>query len=104
MLNGDFSALLNLVDSTGKPTPQPIYDPLTTSCNGGVCSRTPFPGNIIPRSRISSVSASLASYLPQVPASAGIGPNYVTLLPVGLNTNSTTDRLDYNISQRQRLY
>jgi hypothetical protein len=94
MLAGDFSAI-----------PQPIYDPLSTTCNGsGVCTRTQFPGNIIPASRISSVSASLASYLPQVPGSAGIGPNYVTQLPIGLNTNSTTDRVDYNFSDKQRAY
>ncbi len=94
MLAGNFSAI-----------PQPIYDPLSTTCNGsGVCTRTQFPGNIIPTNRISSVSASLASYLPQVPGSAGIGPNYVTELPIGLNTNSTTDRLDYNFSDKQRAY
>jgi hypothetical protein len=94
MLSGDFSAF-----------PQTIYDPLTTTCNGaGACSRTPFPNNIIPASRISAVSASLASYLPQVPSNSIIGPNYVTVLPVGLNTNSTTDRLDYDFSQKQRLY
>jgi len=94
MLAGDFSAI-----------PQPIYDPLSTTCNSsGACTRTAFPGNIIPGSRISSVSASLASYLPQVPPSAGIGPNYVTQLPIGLNTNSTTDRLDYNFSDKQRAY
>lgn len=94
MLAGNFSAI-----------PQPIYDPLSTTCNSsGICSRTAFPGNIIPKNRISSVSASLASYLPEVPASAGIGPNYVTQLPIGLNTNSTTDRVDYNFSDRQRAY
>jgi hypothetical protein len=98
MLAGDFSAI-----------PQPIYDPLSTTCNSaGVCSRTQFSyqgrANVINPSRISSVSASLASYLPQVPPSAGIGPNYVTVLPVGLNTNSTTDRVDYNFSDRQRVY
>jgi hypothetical protein len=98
MLSGDFSAL-----------PQAIYDPLSTTCTpAGVCSRTQFSyqgrPNVINPSRISAVSASLASYLPQVPASAGIGPNYVTLLPVGLNTNSTTDRVDYDFSQQQRIY
>lgn len=94
MVNGDFSALS-----------QTIYDPLTTTTDAsGRLVRTAFPGNIIPKSRISAVSASLASYLPQVAPSSGIGPNFTTVLPVGLNTNSTTDRLDYNFSQRQRAY
>lgn len=102
-LNGNFSALLNIVDpATGRPAPQIIYDPLTTVCNPA-CSRSPFPGNIIPASRISAVSRSLASYLPKVDPSAGFGNNYTAIVPVGLNTNSTTERLDYNYSQRQRL-
>ncbi len=103
-LNGNFSALLNIVDpATGRPAPQIIYDPLTTVCNPA-CSRSPFPGNIIPASRISAVSRSLASYLPKVDPSAGFGNNYTAIVPVGLNTNSTTERLDYNYSQRQRAY
>lgn len=36
MRNGDFSAL-----------PVTIYDPATTKCTNGVCTRDPFPGNII---------------------------------------------------------
>jgi hypothetical protein len=102
-LGGDFSALIpagtncNVTAVAGC-----IFDPLTTS--SGTTNRQAFPGNIIPANRISSVSASLASYLPNVPASAGFGNNYVTLLPVGLNTNSTTDRVDFDYSQRQRVY
>jgi hypothetical protein len=101
MLAGDFSALIpagtncNVTQVAGC-----IYDPLSTST--GPNKRTAFPGNVIPAGRISAVSKSFASYLPQVPS--GIGPNYIAILPVGLNTNSTTDRIDYDLGHRQRIY
>ena len=47
---GDFSGLLN---SAGQPVV--IYDPLT---------KLPFPGNIIPASRINPVAANMIKYLP----------------------------------------
>ncbi len=98
MQAGDFSAI-----------PQPIYDPLSTTCNAaGVCTRTQFSYqgrlNVIPPGRLSPVSQSLQSYLPALPPGTGIGNNYTAIVPVGLNTNSTTDRLDYDFSQRQRFY
>lgn len=102
-LRGDFSALVpagTICNTT--PVTGCIFDPLTT--NAGRNGRTAFAGNIIPASRISAVSASLASYLPSVDPALGFGNNYTTLLPVGLNNDSTTVRLDYNYSQRQRVY
>ncbi len=54
MKNGDFSALLNL------PQPIIIYDPATT-VNG---VRQPFPGNIIPQSRFSTISKNILPYIP----------------------------------------
>lgn len=94
MTAGDFSALT-----------QPIYDPLTTTCtSGNICSRTAFPGNIIPASRLSNVSKSLQSYLPVVPTTAGIGNNYTALVPIGVNVTTYTGRVDYNISDKQRMY
>jgi hypothetical protein len=55
MLNGDFS---NLVDRNGNRIV--IYDPATTrpNPNGAGFIRDPFPGNIIPANRISSVAKS----------------------------------------------
>jgi len=51
MKQGDFSEL---------PASQVIYDPETTA--GGL--RTPFPGNIIPKSRWSKISSNLISAIP----------------------------------------
>src|SRR5580765_4023282 len=59
--NGDFSAL-----------PVTIYDPRTTrpNPNGTGFVRDPFPGNVIPKDRISSISQYFQSFLPN-PANAG---------------------------------
>ncbi len=53
--NGDFSQL---------PSAQVIYDPLTTTTTGSITSRSPFPGNMIPASRISPISKFFQAPLP----------------------------------------
>lgn len=92
--SGDFSAL-----------PEPIYDPLTTVCNssGVDCTRTAFQGNIIPTDRLSSVSLSLASYLPK-PTNSQLQNNYLTEVPVGLKVTNTTDRVDAQLTGKHLLY
>lgn len=89
---GDFSAL-----------PVAIYDPLTQTCNGGICKNQPFQGNIIPANRISSVSKSFQSYLPN-PTSSSITNNYLASLPEGLHDNNTTEKVDLNLSSNNRLF
>ena len=51
-------------DFSGLPATQLIYDPASQTCAGAVCTRTPFAGNVIPTNRISPISQSLQSYLP----------------------------------------
>ncbi|MGP8243852.1 MAG: carboxypeptidase regulatory-like domain-containing protein [Bryobacteraceae bacterium] len=88
---GNFSAL-----------PAAIYDPATTACNAsGVCTRAPFAGNIIPSSRISKVSQSLASYMP-TPTNSNIQNNYLTELPETVSINNTTNTVDVNLSDKNR--
>lgn len=94
---GDFSAF-----------PQPIYDPLSTVCNAqGVCTRTQFSYNgvlnVIPPDRISNVAKSFQSYLPAT-SSGGIANNYLATLPNDVNNDSTTDKVDYNITDKHRLF
>ena len=48
---GDFSAY-----------PSTIYDPQSLNCTNGSCTRTAFPGNIIPTNRISPISKYLESF------------------------------------------
>jgi hypothetical protein len=84
--------------------PATIYDPATQTCTaGGICSRTPFAGNIIPSNRFSKASQSLASYLP-APTNANIQNNYLASLPVQVNTWNTTDKVDATLSDKHRIY
>ena len=92
--NGDFSAL-----------PVVIYDPRTTRPNpaGTGFVRDPFPGNIIPQDRISPISKSFQSFLPD-PTNAGLQNNYLGGgLPIGFNNESVTGKVDVKLSPRQQV-
>lgn len=70
-LQGDFSALLKLGSQ------YTIYDPRTTApAADGLFSRAPFPGNIIPSSRMNAVGQKIASfYTPANQAGTADGTN-----------------------------
>jgi len=89
---GDFSAF-----------PVAIYDPSTTACTGAVCTRQVFAGNVIPASRLSSVSKSFQSYLP-TPVNSGLHNNYLPAIPITLRNDSTTEKVDFNLSEKNRAY
>ena len=89
---GDFSAL-----------PTPIYDPASQVCSGAVCTKTPFPGNIIPTNRLSPVAQSFASYLP-APTGPGFVNNYLNPLKRSITNKNVTTRVDYNINDKHQLY
>jgi hypothetical protein len=93
---GDFSALLNL------PTPQVIYDPSTTSCAAGVCTRQPFPGNKI-KTGISNVATLAEAMLPAT-ANGNVQNNYSAAISNGRTQNDYFVKGDYNISDRHHLY
>jgi outer membrane receptor protein involved in Fe transport len=89
MRSGDFSAL-----------PVQIFDPATTRPHpsGTGFVRDPFPGNIIPADRISSISRSLQSHLP-APTSAALQNNYLGgNLPIGFNNDNVTAKVDVQLS------
>jgi hypothetical protein len=73
MRNGDFS---RLVAANGQPVA--IYDPNTSqfAANGDPI-RNPFPGNVIPQSRISPVARAVTSYMP-APNDRPAGVRYAT--------------------------
>lgn len=87
--SGDFSAF-----------PQLIYDPQSATGTG---VRTPFPNNTIPSDRISKISQSFQSYLP-APTNSNITNNYLATLPNLVNNDSTTDKVDYNMTDKNRLF
>jgi len=97
---GDFSALLAL-----GPNYQ-IYDPQTGVSQNGRIQRQPFPGNIIPPSRLSPVALKLQALypLPNIPGRSDGGSNYsVNTLQADVYTN-VIGRLDYNANERNKLF
>ena len=89
---GDFSAV-----------PAIIYDPATNTCVGAVCTKQAFAGNMIPASRISPISQSFQSYLPANTTGTLLN-NYLSTLPKALHNNNTTDKIDWNYSEKNRFY
>jgi hypothetical protein len=100
---GNFSQSLN--NSGGLRV---IYDPATTVTDSqGNVTRKPFPGNIIPASQINPIAALYTAQLWQ-PNSPGIGPyhinNYATEIAVNYPYKNFSDRVDYNITDKLRVY
>ncbi len=79
--------------------PTAIRDPF----NGGV----PFPGNQIPSDRIAAVPKGLDRFFsaPNLPGSgpAGLGNNYVANIPVLEPVDRYSVKIDYNLSQNDRI-
>lgn len=98
---GDFSALLGI-----GPQYQ-LYDPMTTkSAANNRFQREPFPGNVLPASRISPISQELAQlwYAPNVPGTVDGSLNYTDPGPESVNYGSQLFRVDHNISERHRFF
>ncbi len=104
MRNGDFSAL------TAR-----IHDPLTTcgrlgnpacakDANGNdIITRQPFADNKIPANRLDP-TAKILSNLWAKPNLPGTVFNYATNASIGGNNDQINIRLDYNLSEKQRLF
>jgi len=99
---GDFSQLVNAAGAM-----IPIYDPTTTTSDGkGGFTRTAFPGNIIPKSRITPQAAAILPYLnnPDLP---GITNNAYSHAPTNqyrvFDIYNTTAKIDYNLSGKQKM-
>jgi Carboxypeptidase regulatory-like domain len=89
-----------------------VYDPATTTCGGqglpscpaGVTSgRTPFPGNIIPATRLDPTSLLLNKWW-NIPNQPGLVNNFIINYTTGSDNNQQSARLDQNISDKQHLF
>jgi hypothetical protein len=83
-----------------------VYDPLTRVINSAgtalVGAATPFPGNIIPLSRITPQAIAYSSIV--IPPVASFAPNNYPSAPAApLNNDQAQLRLDYSISSNQTL-
>ncbi|MBV8817237.1 MAG: TonB-dependent receptor [Acidobacteriaceae bacterium] len=86
-----------------------IYDPLSTVYqNGQPVSRTMFPNNQIPASRMDPVAAKLLSLYPapNQPIKSGTWPtnDYYLVTPGGANTDQGDGRVDYRVTEKDSLF
>lgn len=103
MRNGNFQGL------------ETIFDPLTTcgrlgnpACATGptgaeVITRTPFPGNVIPSNRMDRASRAMVPLWGQA-NTGGLVNNFTANASVGGNNNQHNARVDYNLSDKQRMF
>ncbi len=93
-------------DLSGDPTHQ-VYDPATGLQDGSGQGRTPFPGNIIPTSRINPIAAKmLATYLP--PTNEAFNPtsqtnDFFALLPAVKSNNQVDSKVDWTLTDKDRI-
>jgi len=99
---GDFSQ----IGSSNTTSVLPIYDPKTSAgcASGSVACRTQFAGNIIPANRIDPTAAALLSYFPQPNQVGNPNGNFVTSYSAGGNVDQYNERIDYNLSAKQRIF
>ena len=92
MRGGDFSA-----------TPATIYDPLTGNKDG--TGRTPFAGDMIPSSRISTISAKMVSLLPaSLTRPNQFTNNYDAYGGTQYNRNSWDYKVNYNPTDKEMIW
>ncbi|MBI3696850.1 MAG: carboxypeptidase regulatory-like domain-containing protein, partial [Acidobacteria bacterium] len=100
--NGDFSQSLNTQGGL-----RTIYDPYTTQTNGNVVTRQPFPGNIIPASRIDPTSKKILADVWKANA-PGTGPTGVNNFLKGYANRfkywNISDRADWNITDKLKVF
>src|SRR5208283_2399254 len=91
--------------------PKTIYDPNTTviSPDGTTATRSPFPGNIIPTSRMDPVAAKIAALYPATNQplnySSGYPQNdYFVSTPGSWVTDQGDLRIDHRLSDKDSLF
>ncbi len=112
MINGDFSKLLGGqvgTDALGNPIlKNQIYDPASNQTVNGQLYRTPFAGNIIPKSRFDPASYKIMSLYPATNQSIpnGVYPqnDFATATAGSQNTDQGDGRVDYRLSDKDSLF
>jgi Cna protein B-type domain. len=84
---------------------QQIYDPSSTVCAGGTCTRQPFANNVIPQNLIlPAMQSYLNSYLGRPNFTGIVGSNYIETRAQTDQANSWQIRLDQNFNERNTLF
>jgi hypothetical protein len=80
-----------------------IYDPSTTVVTNGKISRTPFPVNMIPQSRLDPVGLNILAFFPQ-PNCSFMTYNYCVNPIAHSSYLYNADRIDYNASDYDHIW
>jgi len=99
--NGDFSQSTNAQGAV-----IPVFDPATTALVGGRQTRTQFPGNIIPQSRLDPVAVKIIPFYPvpnRAADSLAGANNFRANFVNGLTRNNYTAKVDHNFGSKDRL-
>jgi hypothetical protein len=95
----------NLSEALAGSSPALVYDPLTGNTTTGV-GRTPFPGNIIPTSRLNPIALKILALVPlpnEAYSTLAPSNNYFALLPFTKDNDFTDGKVDYTISEKDRI-
>lgn len=97
---GNFSSLLALGPS------YQLYDPSTAMLSGGKVTRSPFPNNIIHSNELNPIALAYLKYYPEPnqPGRVDGENNYVINDPTTDNYHSYMGRLDYNVSNNDKVF
>jgi hypothetical protein len=100
--SGDFSS----IGTSGDNSVLTIYDPTTSAgCDSTAATcRTPFAGNVIPANRIDPTAQALLSFFPEPNQTNNPSGNFVTAFSTGGDVNQYNGRIDYALSQKQRIF
>ncbi|MBS1872109.1 MAG: TonB-dependent receptor [Acidobacteria bacterium] len=106
--NGDFSQLLGVANGATLYT---VYDPRSAKSVNGVVTRTPFPGNVIPKSQFANANMynaivklyPLPNNVPGLVTADGINNYLASGMPKNENFNSFVNRYDYNLNEKNRI-
>ncbi len=107
MRQGDFSAVLGQkvlgTDPLGNSIYQnQIFDPASTQRVNGQAVRTPFPGNIIPSSRLDPIALKIQSYIP-LPDLPGTTNNFRQYWPNPRDQNIPSVKIDHILNERNKV-
>ncbi|SNT44105.1 Carboxypeptidase regulatory-like domain-containing protein [Granulicella rosea] len=92
--------------TTNYADPGQLYNPSTGTLSGTLVTRQPYLNNQIPTSSFNSVATALAAYYPgaNVTGNSDGSNNYSGAVPGGDRYDNEFFRVDYNISQNNKLF
>jgi Carboxypeptidase regulatory-like domain/TonB-dependent Receptor Plug Domain len=96
----------NFTESFPGAPQTPIYDPATTTSDPitGLQTRTQFPGNIIPASRLNPIAVKILSYLPLPNVAGLLSANYVDVPKQNYTDNEFDLRIDHTFSTSDKIF